>query len=37
MLGGMHEFEERLRSRGYGDLRISSEVMAGKDHQFRET
>ncbi|WP_158704605.1 alpha/beta hydrolase-fold protein [Rhizobium sp. NXC24] len=27
-----HKFEERLRSRGYSGLRISSTVIPGKDH-----
>lgn len=32
MVAGMHKFEERLRSRGYSGLRISSTVIPGKDH-----
>lgn len=32
MIAGMHKFEERLRSRRYNGLQISSTVLPGKDH-----
>lgn len=32
MVAGMQEFEARLRSRGYGGLRMASAIMKGNDH-----
>lgn len=32
MVSGLRKFEERLQARGYEGLRISSTVIAGKDH-----